>query len=70
MFLLLYRDDKGQTFVERGIDQLHIATLGRQWVKFLTLFGFVHLSMSIVFTVPMRWFATHSDPFPVGYPST
>ena len=69
LLLLLYRDDKGQTFVERGIDQLRIGTMGRQWVKFLALFGFVHLSMFIAFTIPMQWFSTHSDPYPEGYPS-
>ena len=69
LVLLLYRDDKGQTFVERGIDQMRISSFGKQWVKFLALFGFVHLSMFIGFTIPMQWLATHSDPFPEGYPS-
>jgi hypothetical protein len=69
LVLLLYRDDKGQTFVERGIDQLRVGAVARQWVKFLALFGFVHLSMLVGFTIPMQWFATHSDPFPEGYPS-
>jgi uncharacterized membrane protein len=69
MILLLYRDDKGHTFVERGIDKLRVSNFQRQWIKFFALFGFVHLSMIVVFTLPMQWFATHSDPFPKGYPS-
>ena len=69
LLLLLYRNDKGQTFVERGLENLRIGTVAKQWVKFLALFGFVHLSMFLVFTVPMQWFCTHSDPFPQGYPS-
>lgn len=69
LVLLLYRDDKGQTFVERGIDQLRVSAFSRQWIKFLALFAFVHLSMFVVFTIPMQWLATHSDPFPPGYPS-
>lgn len=69
MVLLLYRDDKGQTWVERGIDKLKISEFKRQWVKFLALFGFVHASMFLVFTIPMQWYAMHSDPFPEGYPS-
>lgn len=69
LVLLLYRDDKGQTFVERGLDKMRISRTARQWVKFMALFGYVHLSMFIVFTVPMQWLATHSDPFPEGYPS-
>ena len=69
LVLLLYRDDRGQTFVERGLDKLRIGATARQWVKFLALFAYVQASMFIVFTVPMQWFATHSDPFPDGYPS-
>jgi hypothetical protein len=69
LVLLLYRDDKGQTFVERGIDKLRLNRGARQWVKFLALFAYVHGSMFVVFTVPNQWLATHSDPFPEGYPS-
>jgi hypothetical protein len=69
LVLLLYRDDKGQTFVEQGLDRLRVSRLAKQWIKFLALFGYVHISMFLVFTIPMQWFATHSDPFPEGYPS-
>jgi hypothetical protein len=63
------RDDRGHTFVERGIDKLRVGAVARQWIKFLALFAYVHVSMFLVFTVPMQWFATHSDAFPAGYPS-
>jgi len=69
MVLLLYRDEQGRTWVERGLEQLNVGPVARQWVKFLALFGYVHLSMFIVFTIPMQWLATHSDAFPTGYPS-
>ncbi len=69
MLLLFYRDDRGQTFVERGLEKLRVGEMSRQWIKFLALFAYVHLSMLFVFTVPMQWFALHSDPFPQGYPS-
>ena len=69
MVLLLYRDDKGMTWVEKGLDKLKVSAFSRQWIKFLALFGYVQLSMLLLFTVPMQWFATHSDAFPTGYPS-
>lgn len=69
MVLLLYRDDKGQTFVERGLENIKLGKVTKQWVKFLALFGYVHISMFVVFTIPMQWLATHSDPYPEGYPS-
>lgn len=68
MLLLFFRDDKGQTFVEKGIETLHISQFSRQWVKFFALFAFVHGSMFLVFTIPMQWMGTHSDPYP-EYPS-
>ena len=69
LVLLLYRDDKGQTFVERGIDTLRISKARRQWVKFFALFGYSHISMLVLFTIPMQWVSLHADPFPKGYPS-
>lgn len=69
LVLLLYRDDKGHTWVERGIDKLQISQFKRQWLRFLALFGYCHIMMFLVFTIPMQWFATHSDPYPEGYPS-
>jgi uncharacterized membrane protein len=69
LVLLLFRDDNGQTFVERGLERLQLGRTSRQWLKFLALFGYVQFSMFIVFTIPMQWLATHSGPFPAGYPS-
>lgn len=69
MLLLLYRDDKGQTWVERGLETLKVSVLQRQWIKFLALFAYVQISMFVVFTIPNQWLATHSDPYPKGYPS-
>ena len=38
-------------------------------VKFAAVFGAVHLSFALLYMVPNQWLATHSDPFPAGYPS-
>ncbi len=69
LVLLLFRDENGLTFVERGLERLQVMQAGRQWIKFLALFGYVQISMFIVFTIPMQFLATHSGPFPAGYPS-
>jgi len=67
--LRFFRDDKGMTFVERGLEQLHYGSFSKQWLKFLALFGFTHLAFIVLFTVPNQWLGTHTDPFPEGYPS-
>ena len=67
--LKFFKDDKGQTFVERGSEKLRMGSVGKQWVKFLALFGCTHLGVILIFTIPNQWLGTHSDPFPEGYPS-
>lgn len=67
--LRFFKDDKGLTLAERGIEKLRIGGVRRQWVKFLALFGFTHLVFICVFTIPNQWLGTHSDPYPEGYPS-
>jgi hypothetical protein len=37
------RDDKGQSLVERGLDQLQISTRRKNWVRLLALAGFVNI---------------------------
>lgn len=64
-----FRDDKGRTVVERGLERLSLPAKQKQAVKFLAIFGAVHLAYLVFYMVPNQWLATHSDPFPEGYPS-
>jgi Spirocyclase AveC-like len=67
--LKFFRNDKGQTLAERGIEHLRVGDFSRQWIKFLAIFGFCHGMFALLYMVPNQWLATHSDPFPHGYPS-
>jgi Spirocyclase AveC-like len=67
--LSYFRDDRGNTLVERGIDTLKISTKGRQLVRFCAIFGAVHASFLVLYMAPQQWFAVQSDPFPTGYKS-
>ena len=64
-----FRNDRGQTLVERGIDSVKLGYKGKQAVKFFAIYGAIHLAFVVLYMVPQQWFATHSDPFPAGYPS-
>lgn len=66
--LNFFRDDKGQTFVERGVERLRIGEFGKQWLRGLAVYGFCHLMFFTLYMVPMQWFSLNSDPFPEGYP--
>jgi hypothetical protein len=67
--LSYFRDDKGRTIVERGLDRVQVGVKQRQLVKFLAIFGAVHLSFVVLYFVPNQWLATHSGPYPDGYKS-
>lgn len=64
-----FRDDKGQTFVERGVDKLRIGEPSKQWLRGFAVFGYCHLMFFMLYSVPMQFFSLHSGPFPEGYPS-
>jgi Spirocyclase AveC-like len=64
-----FRDDRGHTVVERGLDKIRIGAKSKQLVKFLAIFGAVHLAFLLLYMVPQQWFAVHSGPFPSGYKS-
>lgn len=66
--LRFYRDDKGNSVVERGVDRLPIPRSGKTLVRFLAIFGFMHLYMATVYSIPMNFFGMHSDPF-LEYPA-
>jgi len=67
--LMYFKDDKGRSFVEKGVERLRYGPVARQWYRFLALFGFTHLAFVLLYMVPCQWLATHSDPFPENYPS-
>lgn len=67
--LRFFRDDKGQTWAERGIERLRIGQAAQQWVRLFAIYGFIHMAFFVLYMVPNQWLSTHSDPFPQGYPS-
>lgn len=64
-----FRNDRGQTIVERGIDRLKVGDRAKQTVKFFAIYGAIHLGFVVLYMIPQQWFATHSDPFPENYKS-
>ncbi len=70
--LQYFKNDRGETFVETGVESLRMGTAGKQLTKFLAIFGFVHLSFLVLYMMPNFWLATHTDPYPMpagGRPS-
>ena len=59
------RDDRGLTFVERGVTQLtKTSDARRTGLRFLAIVGYMTLVMVVVYDVPMSFFGKYADPWP------
>lgn len=67
--LRYFKDDKGLTMAERGIERMRFGSTGTQWVRLFSIYGFIHMAFFVLYMIPNQWLSTHSDSFPVGYPS-
>ncbi len=65
--LKYFRDDKGRSVVERGVDRVK-ARRGKTALRLLAIVGFANVAM-IIYTIPMVGFSLHNDSTPKGYPS-
>ena len=59
-----FRDDKGRTVAERGVDQLKTTERSKGWVRFLAIVGAQNAMLLLLFNVPAQWFGVHADPWP------
>ena len=62
--LRYYRNDRGETLAERGIEQLHAGPRAKTSIRFLAVFGAVSVAFLCVYNVPAQYFALHRSPFP------
>ena len=65
--LRYFRDDKGRSVVERGVDTLQRGRSVRVILRGLALCGFVNVCM-LAYNIAFSWFALHVDQTP-AYPS-
>jgi hypothetical protein len=66
--LRYFKDDKGQTFVEKGLDRLPLSRPRKKLLTFLALAGFVQPFFLVSYYLPYNLFAIQGDTFP-AYPS-
>lgn len=63
--LRFFRDDKGRSVVERGVERLRLPSWGRRTVSTLAVTGAVHSLLIVMYFVPFSWFiALRVDTFP------
>ena len=67
--LMYFKDDKGETFADRGLEKTHYSPFKKQLLKFAALFGCTHFGFLMLYTGPSAFVALHSDSFPQERPA-
>lgn len=58
--LRYFRNDRGQTLVERGTERLRTSERTQQVVRALAVLAGVHMALFLTYNVPNYWVGTHS----------
>jgi hypothetical protein len=64
IMLWYYRNDKGQTIVERGADQLRGSARRSRGVRTLALIGGFNLLFALLYNLPLTWISAQSNEWP------
>lgn len=67
--LLYFRNDRGQTLAERGVDSMTVGPGCKTALQLLATIGFMVAVFWGAFNIPIQWFAAHGGPFPKDVPS-
>jgi hypothetical protein len=62
--LRYFRNDKGLTFAERGVDEVRRNPRSKSWLRFLALVGITNVLYLAFYNIPHSFFAIHSSPWP------
>ena len=62
--LRYFTDDRGRTFVERGLERVQGGFLKQQMVRFLAIFAACSMFFFVCYNLPAQWLAMHADPWP------
>lgn len=62
--LRYFTDDRGRTFVERGLERIKGGFAKQQGMRFLAIFAACSAFFFVFYNVPAQWFAMHAEPWP------
>ncbi|MCB1669430.1 MAG: spirocyclase AveC family protein [Pseudomonadales bacterium] len=69
--LLYFKDDKGRTWVERGVEKIDMckeSNFRQTAVRFMAILGFCQVIEVILYVLPMPLLTANADPFPEDLP--
>ncbi len=67
--LKFVRDDKGQTWADRGADRLPGGQNRQTFMRWLAMVGALNLVSLVGYFIPIQFQGLHTDPWPAGLPS-
>lgn len=59
-----FRNDKGETLAERGLDQVRMGAGAKSWLRFFALAGIVNVMFFLGFSLPVQFFQIHVGTWP------
>ncbi|MBO2447696.1 spirocyclase AveC family protein [Actinomadura barringtoniae] len=62
--LRYFTDDRGRSFVERGLERVRGGMVRQQATRFLAIFAASSALFFVFYNVPVQWFAMHADSWP------
>ncbi|MBV9320786.1 MAG: spirocyclase AveC family protein [Mycobacterium sp.] len=62
--LRYFTDDRGRTFVERGLERIQGGFAKQQLARFLAIFAACSAFFFVCYNIPAQWLAMHQDPWP------
>lgn len=62
--LLYYKDDKGLTFVERGVDELKLPQPVKTFMRFLAIGAFIWIAYVVLYIIPWFWIEQRMSEYP------
>ena len=62
-----FRNDKGETIAERGVEDLRVGARTKSFVRLLALNGAVQGAMLFLYIVPFAWFSLHAGRWPADF---
>lgn len=65
--LRYFKNDKGQTLAERGIERVAGSPAQKSGLKLLALIGITNTLLFACYSIPIQFFALHADPWPQDF---
>lgn len=66
---LYFVNDKGQTFVDRGVEKVKAGPVGKAALRFFAMLGLFELFFLFLYNAPIQFISMHADPMPEDMPA-